>query len=307
MPLTEIECLWECNDGIGKSPIYHEDEDALYWSDQAEASIEAPGNYTPAIRRLNLATGENTSWEMPEQIGSFTFCHNGEMIAGTNSGFQRVDLENGLLYKISVPGSNNPKSRLNDGKVDRLGRYWCGSVKTTRQEESSSIYRLDHDGSVHSCEQGFHFLCINGIAFSPDNKLMYFGDAKAGVIYVFDFDLEAGIIKSRREFHSIKSQREGIIGGSTVDAEGFYWFALNMGGRIIRLDPKGRLAKEIKLPITSPTSLTFGGSNYETLFVTSQQSFVHEEPIDINPKAGSIFAIHNIGIRGLPEPLFGKQ
>ncbi|HGY5548584.1 MAG: SMP-30/gluconolactonase/LRE family protein [Prochlorococcus sp.] len=303
--MIEIECLWECNDGLGESPMYEQEEDALYWCDHAGPSMAQAGDHTPAIRRFNLSTGERTSWKMPEQVGSFAFRSGGGLIAATNSGFCDVDLENGLLARIVDPEPDNPHSRLNDGKIDRLGRYWCGSMDTKLEDPTSSIYRLDPDGSVHACASDFHFVCSNGIAFSPDDKLMYFGDTKAGMVYVFDFHLNDGYIDNRREFYSVKDNHKGIVDGATVDAEGYYWFALNMGGKIVRLDPKGRLDREIKMPIISPTCITFGGSDYDTLFVTSQQSFVTPEQMLKHPKPGSIFAIYNLGIRGLPEPTFG--
>ncbi len=134
---------------------------------------------------------------------------------------------------------------------------------------------------------------------------MYFGDTKAGIIYVFDFDIDEGRIDNRRPFFSVEDRKPAIVDGATVDAEGYYWFALNLGGKILRIDPNGRLDREIDMPIRSPTCVTFGGDNYETLYVTSQQAFVTAEELAQHPQPGSLFAIYGLGVQGLPEPKFG--
>jgi L-arabinonolactonase len=59
------------------------------------------------------------------------------------------------------------------------------------------------------------------------------------------------------------------------------------------------------MPIPSPTCVTFGGDDLETMYVTSQQSFVSPEQLAMHPQPGSLFAIHGLGVRGLPEPRFG--
>ncbi|MGD9195551.1 MAG: SMP-30/gluconolactonase/LRE family protein, partial [Methyloceanibacter sp.] len=92
----------------------------------------------------------------------------------------------------------------------------------------------------------------------------------------------------------------------TVDSEEYYWFALNLGGKILRVDPNGRLDREIHMPVRSPTCVAFGGKNNETLFVTSQQSFLSSAELARDPKPNSQFAIHDLGVRGLPEPQFGS-
>ncbi len=85
----------------------------------------------------------------------------------------------------------------------------------------------------------------------------------------------------------------------------FTGWPLNDGDRIVGLDKKGRREKEKQRPITSPTFMSFGGNNYQTLFVSSKQAFPSPEQLAQLRQTGSIFAIHNLGIRGLPETFFG--
>ena len=303
--MPEIECLWECHDGLGETPIWVAEEESLYWADHVGPALKPADARRPTIRRLNIATGERKVWEMPEQVGSFGFRAGGGIIGGANSGFCTINLQAGEFEMVADPEPDKPHNRLNDGKIDRRGRYWCGSMNTQLTDKSAYIYRLEPDFTCHKVAEDFSFVCSNGLAFDPDDTRMYFGDTKGGMIYVFDFDIDEGRIHNRRPFYKIEDPLPAIVDGATVDAEGYYWFALNLGGKILRIDPQGRLDREIKMPIRSPTCVTFGGKNYETLYVTSQQAFVTDEELTRHPQPGSLFAIHGLGVRGLPEPLFG--
>jgi L-arabinonolactonase len=170
---------------------------------------------------------------------------------------------------------------------------------------SAHIYRLDPDRTCRQVADGFSFVCANGIAFDPEDTRMYFGDTIGGMVYAFDYDADEGRIFNRRPFFTLKDRKPAIVDGATLDAEGYYWFALNLGGKILRVDPTGRLDREIAMLIPSPTCVTFGGDNYETLYVTSQQAFVTAEELAQHPQPGSVFAIHGLGIKGLREPKFG--
>ena len=303
--MVEIECLWECGDGLGETPLWHEGERALYWADHVSPRLEPDSDRRPTIRRLDPVTGERKSWVMPEQIGSFGFRESGGIVGASQSGFCFVDLERERIEPLADPEPDLPDNRLNDGKIDRRGRFWAGTMDSRLKSKTAHLYRFDPDGSLHAMAPEFEFVVSNGIAFSPDDTTMYFGDTKGGVIYAFDLDIDEGRISNQREFFPIRYAAPAIVDGATVDAEGFYWFALNLAGKIIRVDPKGRVDREIEMPVRSPTCLTFGGDGYDTLYVTSQQAFLTPEEMARHPQPGSLFAIHGLGVRGLPEPQFG--
>jgi L-arabinonolactonase len=275
---------------VGEGPAWNEDEQALYWVD-----IEAP-----AIQRLAL-DGTFQSFQMPRPIGSFVFRRGGGLIAGLQGGFCEVDLEAGTVTPIVDPEPEHPDNHLNDGKCDRRGRYWCGTRDTKQTDPTGSIYRLDPDFTVHRMDSGF--TVSNGMAFTPDDTRMYFSDSRGETVYAYDFDLKSGSIRNRRVFLSTRDM-PGRIDGATCDSDGCYWGALVHDWAVVRFDPNGRLDRIVRLPVRHPTMCTFGGPGMDILYVTSASTWMTEDEAPSQPLAGALFAIHNTGAKGVPEPRF---
>jgi sugar lactone lactonase YvrE len=220
------------------------------------------------------------------------------VVGALKNGFCSIDLEAGTAETIVDPEPDRPDNILNDGKCDRRGRYWCGSRDGALTNPVGALHRLDPDLSCRRMDDGF--IVSNGIAWSPDDRTMYFADSRGETVWAYDFDLEEGAIRNRRVFFSTHDI-EGRCDGATVDAEGFYWCALVHGGAVARFDPKGRMDRRIALPVKHPTMCSFGGDGLDTLFVTSAASMVPEAERKGQPLAGALFAIRGLGVKGLPE------
>jgi sugar lactone lactonase YvrE len=122
-------------DGLGEAPVWVEQEQSLYWSDHVGCTM----------KRWNTASGEVTVWDTPGPVGSFAFREGGGMVGGTDSGFCRIDLEAGIYEPIVDPEADMPGNRFNDGKCDRRGRFWCGSMNKEIEAATGSIYCLRFD------------------------------------------------------------------------------------------------------------------------------------------------------------------
>ena len=70
---------------------------------------------------------------------------------------------------------------------------------------------------------------------------------------------------------------------------------------------KSDRVKGNRQPVRHPTMCTFGGENYDVMYVTSATRMA--EPADLagQPHTGGLFAINGLGARGLPEPRFGGE
>jgi sugar lactone lactonase YvrE len=192
---------------------------------------------------------------------------------------------------------NEPDNRYNDGRCDRRGRLWIGTMDCELRRPSGSLYRIGADRSVVALMSGV--TVPNSTAFSPDDRTLYFADTPRHQIWAFDFDADAGAITNRRVFADLTG-RKALPDGSCVDAEGYLWNAEYAGHRITRYAPDGRIDRSIELPVTNPTCCCFGGERLDTLYVTSASQRL-KSPAAIE---GALLAL-DVGARGLPEAAFG--
>ncbi|MBX6372733.1 MAG: SMP-30/gluconolactonase/LRE family protein [Acetobacteraceae bacterium] len=191
-------------------------------------------------------------------------------------------------------------ARFNDGCCDRLGRFWVGTMDRALREPVGALYRVDPDLSVHRVAGGVTL--SNGIAWSPDDRVMYHCDTAAAVVRAYDFDLGAGAVANPRVLIRF-GPGEGRPDGCAVDAEGCLWVAVVEAGLVARFDAAGRRVRELRLPVSRPTSLCFGGEGLRTLFVTSMRHGMAEDELAREPLAGGILAL-DAGVAGLPEARF---
>ena len=278
---------------LGESPIWSVAEQALYWVDVLN----------PTIHRFDPATGVHDSWLVETEIGSIGLASGNRLVAGLRMGFAFYDLGSSKIEIIDDPEGDGRQNtnRLNDGKVDRAGRFWCGSMQDPGREPVGTLYRMDTDRTVHPMADGIQV--PNALCWSPDDRTMYFADTYAGCIWAYNYDLATGAMENRRVFAEA-TEDGGRQDGATVDADGFVWNAHIFAGRVVRYDPHGRIEREIVVPTPQVTSCAFGGSDLDILYITTASMRMSREELAADPLAGSLFAVET-GVRGLPEPRFG--
>lgn len=289
--MVEIKCVVDAKNILGEGPIWNDREKSLYWCD----------NIAGKIHKYDPATTEFLTWSTPEEIGSLVFRPNGKIVAGMKRGFSFVDLESNTYEHIADADIGETKC-LNDGKCDRRGRYWCGSINRDVKTADAGLYRLDPDFTVHKLEDGI--IASNGIAFSPDDKTMYYADSRADTVWAYDLDIESGNLSNKRVFISTVG-KAARVDGATVDTDGNYWCAHVYDWDIACYSPDGKLIRTVRTPVRHPTMCTFGGENHDVMYVTSATRMADQHDLESQPNAGGLFEIHGLGVKGLPEPLFG--
>jgi len=282
-------CIAECAAVLGEGPVWVERETALYWVD-----IKAP-----LIWRLDYETWHFEHWTPPLRIGSIGPRRDGGFVAGTEQGFAVIDLAANRYEIIANPEIDRPRNRFNDGKLDRAGRFWAGTMDDDEQEASGALYRLDPDLRWERIDDGYGV--TNGPAFSPDGRFMYHSDSAARTIYRFELD-EAGRATGKLPFARF-GEEEGYPDGMTVDADGCLWVALWDGWCLRRLDPNGARIGLLPLPVQRPTSCAFGGPDLDRLFITSATVGLTQKYLAMQPFAGGLF-VALPGVRGVPGGCF---
>ncbi|MCP4360757.1 MAG: SMP-30/gluconolactonase/LRE family protein [Chloroflexi bacterium] len=283
----KIKVAYQAEDKLGEGPVWSVAEQALYWVD-----IERP-----CLQRWQPSSGAYMAWMMPSQIGCFALRASGGTIVGLRDGLYSFDLDSGDMSAICRPEATL-NTRFNDGKCDRHGRFWAGTMDMKIAAPLGALYRLDRNGN---CRQMVSAVtCSNGLGWSPDNRTMYVTDSPTHTIFAYDFDLQTGDISSKRIF---AQDTEGFPDGLTVDSDGFVWSAKWDGWKIVRYAPDGFVDREITLPVARPTSCIFGGPDLNLLYVTSASVGLSAAERAEQPLAGQMFMLET-AVAGLPEPLF---
>ncbi len=292
--MADIRVLVDCKTILGEGPLWDVQSQRLYWID----------SFGQHVYRCAPDGSGIEGWDVPAKIGSLALRRDGEAaIVALQTGFHCLDFRSGECAPLCDPEADSPGTRLNDGKVDRRGRFFVGSMDMEEAGPNGALYRLDPDLSLHRIEDGI--ICSNGPCWSPDSARFYFTDTWSEEISVYDYDLEAGRPSNKRAFASFKD-KGGAPDGATVDAEGFVWSAAVYAGELRRFAPDGSLDRTIAMPVLKVTSVNFGGPDLDALFVTSMAKPPLPRFPEDGPLGGSLFAIHGLGVRGVPEPRFGS-
>jgi sugar lactone lactonase YvrE len=286
-----IRCDLPARALLGEGPLWDPIDRVLYWVDIKRREVH----------RFDPTTGRDVRWPTPEEVGSLTLRVGGGLVVALRSGFHFLDLDSGMVTPVARPESDRPENRFNDGKPDRRGRFWAGSMHDPETAPSGALYRLDPDLSCHRMLDGV--VCSNALCWSPDGRTMYHADTCHRVVWAWDSDPGRGEIANRRVFVQFIGDDEGAPDGATVDAEGFVWLAHWDGWRLTRHDPTGRTERALPLPVQRPTCPAFGGPGLDVLYVTSATIGLSAEALAAQPWAGGILAL-DPGVRGLPEARF---
>ncbi len=289
MPDVRIDVAVAASDILGEVPLWCARTQRLWWIDVRR----------PSLQSFDPASGAHKVSVIPAPvIGSFALRQSGGFVLASTDGLYAYDI--GKALTPLLPYHDKPQNRFNDGKCDRRGRFWVGTMNNTPGNPDGSLYRVDPDLSIHPMFDGVY--CPNSLAFSPDDRVLYYADTKMKKIWAFDYDLERGEISGRRLLHDL-ADAPVAPDGSTVDAEGCLWNAEYGSGRLVRYTPDGRIDRVVTLPTSQPTSCAFGGPDLSVLFVTTAAQNLSPGRRAEEPLAGALLML-DAGVKGCPEPLF---
>ena len=281
---SQIIANYRCS--IGEGPLWHPLEEQLYWTD-----IDAGRMF-----RYDPKTGHHEQFYKGPSVGGFTIQSDGSLVLFMAKGTIKI-LKDNKLTTIVKEIPEVKEGRFNDVIVDPCGRIFCGTLDYSYSSGLGYLYRLDTDGSFTRILDGLGI--SNGLGFSLDRKTMYHTDSTAMRIYSFEYDERTGSITNQKVFID-RSEKSGTPDGMTVDSMGHIWSA-TLGIGIIRYDSDGKEEKVISLSTQAVLSVTFGGSDYSDMYVTSGQLDGIDLPgVLIGEDAGSLYKL-DPEVKGIPE------
>lgn len=273
---------------LGESIVW--DGRRLWWTDIEGRNLFSclwPSDY---VRRQAL----------PQRLCSFGLIRNSTLMIGAfESGFALFDPENGLLRGIIRPDGLSEGLRLNDGRVDPMGRFWAGAMaETSGAVGTACLYSLG-DSAVRTHVRGLSI--ANGLCWSPDGRWLYLADSARRLIWRYAYDQPTGTISERVEF--ARTDGETCPDGAAVDTSGCVWSAQWGGSAVVRYTPEGRVDQIVHLPVSQPTCVCFGGEDSDLLFVTTARIGLSSDALASEAGAGDVL-VYNVGAQGMPEQQF---
>jgi L-arabinonolactonase len=274
----------------GECPVWNDVAQALWWTDIPEKRLH----------RWNPSTSEHRTFEMPGRVGCFAFRKDHGFVLAMEQGFATWDPNAEALNQLAEPERGLADHRFNDGRCDRQGRFLAGSMNMARSGPTGQLWRLDPDGAVNRLAG--NVTIANGLAFSPDGKLMYWADSPAECVYLFDYDTDTGTVANRRIWLS-RGEAPGRPDGAAIDTDGCYWSARWGGSSVVRFTPSGAIDQIVQLPISRVTMCAFGGVDFRTLYITTARENMTPDELEREPLAGGLFAIR-VQAQGLADTRF---
>lgn len=162
---------------------------------------------------------------------------------------------------------------------------WTGTAAPQEWDLTvSGVYRVTPDLGTRTLLAS-DFVMPNGLAFSPDESVLYINDLRRGHIRAFDLAANGTLAKhTDRVFAELRGAEPGIPDGMKVNTEGNVY--CGGPGGIWIIDRNGNKLGRIVHGASATTNLAFGGDDWKTLFFTTRSQL------------GAV----NVKIPGLPVP-----
>ena len=292
MKKIELIHTIKCHNLLGEGVQWNTADKSFWWTDILSKKLF----------RYQLAAQALDCWDLPERLGCFAFTDKRqEILCAFESGIAWYHIENQTCEWIAKPESYWPGNRMNDGRCDRQGRFWVGSITEDKHypEQSASLYCLDSKRHLSQHLSGLHI--SNALCWSVDSSKLYHADSPSHKIHIYDFDKESGRLSNKKLF--VEVEKEIDPDGATIDADDYLWNAQWGGWRVVRYNPNGTEDFRLNMPVANATCIAFGGEDFSLLAVTSASIGLSADDLLKQPDAGNLF-IFKTDFAGVAESKF---
>ena len=289
--MPQFEIVWDSRCGVAESPVWDASTRRLLFCD-------IPGK---RINALSVDDGARTTWDFPEVVGSFGLCRSGRLVVALRHHVVLFDPRTREITKLTEPVSEPPTNRFNDGKVGPDGCFWVGSMdENSPRQKTAALYRVTPDGKVERKGEGY--AVSNGLAWSPDGRIMYHSDSTAGIIESWSFDVRTGALSNHKVLATLTNE-DGRPDGAATDVNGDYWSAGPSAACINRFSSDGKLLEKLAFAVPGPTMPCFADSH---LYVTSLREGRAAEQLAQFPTMGGLFRT-DAPVKGASVGIFADQ
>lgn len=265
---------------LGEGPLWHPVREQLFWFDILNRTLHS----------------QSRSWTFADYVSAAGWISADELLVACETGLFRLNLSSGERSPVAEAGT--PDTRSNDGRADRQGGFWFGTMGKRAQKGAGAIWRW-YRGELRQLFPGITI--PNAICFTPEGRAAHFADTATGKVMKVALDAAGWPVGEPEVWLDL--ERAGLNpDGAVIDAEGRFWNAQWGAGRVACYAPDGAFLSAIETPGAPQSSCpAFGGPDLSTLYVTTALEHMDAEARVRHPASGQLFAFPGAG-KGLPEP-----
>lgn len=287
MTNRQAELFIDCRNHLGEGPIWHHLRNELFWFDINEHRLH---NANAAGEVLNV-------WQFDEPVTAAGIVDADSLLIATASKLVHFFPDTDMRETLMPLEAENTDTRSNDGRVDRHGGFWIGTMSQSGDSKGGAVYRYRR-GDVEQLFAGIHI--PNATCFAPDGHTAYWADTPTGMLYRCTLDAETGRPAGAWEVLIEARGQRGLPDGAVTDSQGYIWSARWGGGCVVRYAPDGEIDTVVDVPVSNVTCPAFGGGDLKTLYITTAQEGLGADELAAQPHAGSVFSTR-VDVPGLPE------
>ncbi|MDP5305861.1 SMP-30/gluconolactonase/LRE family protein [Paracoccus spongiarum] len=266
---------------LGEGPLWHPLRGQFFWFDIL------------GRRLLSREAGLPLDWRFDRMASAAGWVDRDRLIVATETGLALLDLTRGVLQMLAEVEADQPDTRSNDGRADRQGGFWFGTMGKQAQQGRGAIYRW-YRGDLRRLVSGITI--PNAICFSADGRSAHYADTRQGRVWRLDLDAAGWPQGAPRPYLDLRG--DGLNpDGAVIDAEGALCLACWGAGRVIRFDPSGGRLDEVAVGGLHSSCPALGGADLRDMLVTTAREGI----ADPDPAQGLPWLVR-APAPGLPEP-----
>jgi sugar lactone lactonase YvrE len=254
-PLNDLRCE------LGEGAFWHPLREEFYWFDITGRKLHAIAQ----------------SWDFDEMVSAMGWIDARRAVIASETRLILFDLVSGARETLCPLEAGSAITRSNDGRADRQGGFWIGTMGKSAQRGAGSIWRW-HKGTLRRLFAGITI--PNAISFAPDGRSACFTDTPTRKIMRVSLDAQGwpqGSPECWLDLNNAGLNPDGAV----FDAGGLFWLAQWGASQVAAYGPDGQCLHKIAVPARHTSCPAFGGPDYRSLFCTTAREGLRQPtPLD---------------------------
>lgn len=266
---------------LGEGALWHPERRQFFWFDILGRRLLSQDDSGPL------------EWRFDRIASAAGWIDRDRLLVATETGLAMLSLADGTLSDLVAVEADNPVTRSNDGRADRQGGFWFGTMGKKAEKGAGAIYRY-YRGEVRKLVDGITI--PNSICFSPDGRVAHYSDTDRGIVWRQELDADGWPVGDPQVWLDLSAQGWSPD-GAVIDAQGGFCCAVWGQGAVMRFDADGNRTHHLAVGGRHSSCPAFGGPDLTHLLVTTAREGI-EAPDDAQGKTYRL----EPGLTGLAEP-----